>query len=148
MSSSQGGEEVPPLSSVDPNVYVLSEAIRSSMESSMEILATTIQKNPLIMENTIREGFASGHSLAEEPRNKRARASIEVAHGDSSGSSHKKPRTMTTDAHPTHVVVASPSRSARDGREDDDHASLLDPTDSFSDPEPPPPPPPPPFYPR
>ena len=90
MSSSQGGEEVPPLSSVDPNVYVLSEAIRSSMESLMEILATTMQKTALIMANTILEGFAPGHSLAEEPRNKRACASIEVAHGDSSGSTRKK----------------------------------------------------------
>ena len=65
MSSSQGGEEVPPLSSVDPNIYVLSEAIRSSMESSMEILMTTMQKNALIMANTIRDGFAPGNSLAE-----------------------------------------------------------------------------------
>ena len=90
MSSSQGGKEVPPLSSVDPNIYILSEAIRSSMESSMEILATTMQKNTLIMANTIQEGFVSGNSLAEEPRKKQARTSIEVAHGDSLGSSRKK----------------------------------------------------------
>ena len=146
MSSSQGGEEVPP--SVDPNIYILSEAIRSSMGSSMEILATTMQNNALIMANTIREGFASGNSLAEEPSKKQARTSIEVAHGDSSGSSRKKPRPTTMEARPTKVVVASPSRSEREGGEDDDNVSLLDPTDSFSDPELPPPPPPPLFYPR
>ena len=139
MSSSQGGEEVPPLSSVDLNIYILSEAIRSSMESSMEILAMTMQKNALIMANTIQEGFASGNSLAEEPSKKRARTSIEVAHGDSSGSSLKRPLTTTTEARPTQVVVALPSRSEREGGEDDDNVSLLDPTDSFSDPEFPPP---------
>ena len=50
-------------SSVDPNIYVLSEAIRSSMENSMELLSATMQKNALVMANTIREGFAARPSI-------------------------------------------------------------------------------------
>ena len=85
------------------------------MESSMEILATTMQKNALIMANTIQEGFASGNSLVEEPSKKRAHTSIEVAHGDSLGSSRKKPRTTTTEARPN-PSGGGFSKSIREGR--------------------------------
>ena len=58
--------------SVDPNIYVLSEAIRASMENSMEILSATLQKNVWVMADTIWEGFA-------------ARTPSQVARDDSSG---------------------------------------------------------------
>ena len=56
-------------SSVDPNIYVLSEAIRSSMENSMELMSATMQKNACLdcfsllastnlqMDQMRREGF-------------------------------------------------------------------------------------------
>ena len=51
-------------SSVDPNIYVLtSEAIRSSMENSMELLSATMQRNALVMANTI--FFPYGFSFLE-----------------------------------------------------------------------------------
>ena len=40
--------------SVDPNMYVLSEAIRSSMGNWMALLSATMQQNALVMANTIR----------------------------------------------------------------------------------------------
>ena len=54
-------------SSVDPNIYVLSEAIRSSIENSMELLSATMQKNALVMANTIPEGFAARPSVGRNP---------------------------------------------------------------------------------
>ena len=122
--------------SVDPNVYILSEAIRASMENSMEILSATLQKNALVMADTIREGFAAHPSIKGSPdtnfSKKRASTSSQVAHDDSSGSLHKKCRNMTREACTAQVVVASPSQSDREGADDD--VSLLDHTDSFSDP--------------
>ena len=121
--------------SVDPNMYVLSEAIRSSMENFMALLSATMQKNALVMANTIREGFAACPSLEGDLRTftkKRTRTSSQVARDDSSGSSHKKSRTMVREARTAQVVVASPRQSEG---EDDEEVSLLDPTNSFSDPE-------------
>ena len=75
-------------SSVDPNIYVLLEAIYSSMENSMKLMSATRQKNALVMANTIREGFAARPSI-EGTRNtlskKRACTSLQVALDDSSG---------------------------------------------------------------
>ena len=42
---------------------------------------------------------------------------------------------MAWEACTAQVVVASPSQSDREGADDDDDVSLLDHTDSFSDPE-------------
>ena len=64
---------------------------------------------------------------------KRAHTSSQVACDDSSGSLHKKCRNMAREACTAQVVVASPSQSDREGADDD--VSLLDHTDSFSDPE-------------
>ena len=50
-------------SSVDPHIYVLSKAICSSMENSTELLSATMQRNVLVMVNTIREGFAARPSI-------------------------------------------------------------------------------------
>ena len=127
---------MPRPSSIDPNIYVLSEAIRSSMENSMELLSATMQKNALVMANTIREGFAARPSI-EGTRDtlykKRARTSSQVALDDFSGSSHKRSRNMAREACTAQVVVASPSHSEGDGTAD--VFNLLDPSDSFSDPE-------------
>ena len=123
------------LPSVEPNMYVLSEAIRSSMEKSIALLSATMQQNALVMANTIREGFAARPSLEGDPHTltkKRARTSSQVARADSSGSSHKKSRTMGREARTAQVVVASPRHSEW---VEDKEVSLLDPTDSFSDPE-------------
>ena len=124
-----------PRPSVDPNMYVLSEPICSSMENSMALLSATMQQNALVMANTIREGFAARPSLEGDPHTltkKQARTSSQVARNDSSGSLHKKSRTMVREARTAQVVVASPRQS--EGGEDEE-VSLLDPTDSFSDPE-------------
>ena len=43
--------------SVDPNIYVLSEASRASMENSMEILSATLQKNVLVMATLYGKGL-------------------------------------------------------------------------------------------
>ena len=120
--------------SVDPNMYVLSEAIRSSMENSMAFLSATMQQNALVMANTIREGFAARPSLEGDPHTltkKRARTSSQVARDDSSGSSHKKSWSMVREARTAQVVLASPRQSEG---EEDEEVSLLDPTDAFSDP--------------
>ena len=87
------------------------------------------------MANTIREGFAARPSLEGDPHTlnkKQARTSSQVARNDSSGSSHKKSRTMAREARTTQVVVAS---SRQPEGEEDEEVSLLDPTDLFSDPE-------------
>ena len=91
----EGSAGIPRASpSVDPKIYVLSEAIRASMENSMEILSATLQKNTLVMADTMREGFASRPSTEGSPNTnfskERARASSQVARDDSSGSLHKK----------------------------------------------------------
>ena len=116
--------------SVDPNIYVLSEAIRSSMENSMELLSATMQKNVLVMANTIKEGFAT-HPSIEGTRNtlskKRARTSSQVAADDYSGSSHKRSRNMGKEACTAQVVMASPSHYEGDGAAD--VVSRLDPSD-------------------
>ena len=61
----------------------------------MELLSATMQRNALVMANTIQEGFAARPSI-EGSRNtlskKRARTSSQVAREDSSGSSHKHSR--------------------------------------------------------
>ena len=123
-------------SSVDPNIYVLSEAVRSSMENSMELLSATMQRNALVMTNTIWEGFAA-HPSIEGSRNtlskKQACTSSQVARDDSLGSSHKRSQNMAREACTAQVVVASPSHS--EGDRAPDVVSLLDPSDSFSDPE-------------
>ena len=106
------------------------------MESSIKLLSSTMQKNPLVMANTIREGFAARPSIEGDPislSNKRARTSSQVARDDSSGSSHKRPRNMARETCTAQVVVASPSHSEGEAAEDD--VSLLDPADSFSDPK-------------
>ena len=122
-------------SKVNPNIYVLSEAIRSSMENSMELLSATMQRNPLVMANAIREGFAapSLEGSRDTFSKKRARTSSQVAHDDSSGSSHKRSRNMARETCTAQVVAASPSHSEGDGAAE--VVSLLDPSDSFSDPE-------------
>ena len=121
--------------SVDPNIYVLLEAIRFSMENSMELLSATVQRNVLVMANTIWEGFEARPSI-EGSRNtiskNRAHTSLQVARDDSSGSSHKCSLNMAREACTAQVVVASPSHSEGDGAA---VVSLLDSPDSFSDPE-------------
>ena len=105
------------------------------MENSMALLSATMQQNALVMANTMHEGFAARPSLEGNPHTltkKRARTSSQVARDDSSGSSHKKSRTMVREARTAQVVVASPHQSKR---EEEDEVSLLDPADSFSDPE-------------
>ena len=132
----EGSSSMSRPSSVDPNIYVLSEAIRSSMENSMELLSATMQRNALVMANTIREGFAARPSI-EGSRHilskKRACTSSQVVRDDSSGSSHKHSRNMEREACTAQVVVDLPSHSEGDGAAD--VVSLLDPSDSFSDPE-------------
>ena len=59
----EGSSSMSQPSSVDPNIYVLSEAIHFSMENSMELLSATMQKNALVMANTIREVFAARPSI-------------------------------------------------------------------------------------
>ena len=123
-------------SSIDPNIYVLSEDICASMENSMELLSATMQRNELVMANTIREGFAARPSIEGSCytlSKKRAPTSSQVARDDSLGSSHKRSRNMAREACTAQVVVASPSHSELDGAAD--VVSLLDPSDSFSDPE-------------
>ena len=123
-------------SSVDPNIYVLSEAIRSSMENSMELEPATMKRKALVMANIIREGFAAGPSIEgsrDTLSKKRAHTSSHVARDDSSESSHKRSWNMAREACTAQVVVASPSHSEGDGAAD--VVSLLDPSDSFSDPE-------------
>ena len=132
----EGSSSMSRPSSVDPNIYVLSEAIRSSMENSMELLSATMQRNALVMANTIREGFAARPSIEGSHNTlskKRACTSLQVACDDSSGSSHKCSRNMAREACTAQVVVASPSHS--EGDRGADVVSLLDPSDSFSDPE-------------
>ena len=132
----EGSSSMSRPSSVDPNICVLSEAIRSSMENSMELLSATMQRNALVMANTIREGFAARPSI-EGSRNtlskKRARTSLQVACNDSSESSHKRSRNMVREACIAQVVVASPSHSEGDGAAG--VVSLLGPSDSFLNPE-------------
>ena len=132
----EGSSSMSRPSSVDPNIYVLSEAIRSSMDNLMELMSATMQRNALVMANTIREGFAACPSI-EGSRNtlskKRARNSSQVTRDDSSGSSHKHSRNMAREACIAQVVMASPSHSEGDGAAD--VVSLLDPSDSFSVPE-------------
>ena len=133
----EGSAGIPRASpSVDQNIYVLSEAIHASMENSMEILSATLQKNVLVMADTIREGFAARPSIEGSPNTnlakKRARTSSQVARNDSSGSLHKN-KNMVREACTAQVVVASPSQSDREGADDD--VSILDHADSFSDPE-------------
>ena len=130
----EGSSSMSRPSSVDPNAYVLSEAIRSSMENSMELLSATMQRNALVMASTIREGFAARPSIEgsrDTLSKKRARTSSQVARDDSSGSSHKRSRNMAREACTAQVVVASPSHSEGDGAAD--VVSLLDASDSFSD---------------
>ena len=98
----EGSSSMSRPSLVDPNIYVLSEAICSSMENSMGLLSATMQRNALVMANTIREGFAA-HPSIEGCRNtlskKRAHTSSQVARNDSSGgSSHKRSRNMAREA--------------------------------------------------
>ena len=81
---SEGSAGIPRASpSVDPNIYILSEAIRASMENLMEILSATLQKNALV----IREGFAARPSIEVSPNinlsKKRACTSSQVARDDS-----------------------------------------------------------------
>ena len=77
----------------------------------MELLSATMQRNALVMANTIREGFAA-HPSIEGSRNtlstKRAHTSSRVARDDSSGSSHKRSRNMVREACTAQVVVALP----------------------------------------
>ena len=123
-------------SSVDPNIYVLAEAIRSSMENSMESLSATMQRNALVMANTIWEGFVAHPSIegsCDTLSKKQARTSSQVAHDNSSESSHKRSQNMEREACTAQVVVASPSHSKGNGAAD--VVSLLDPSDSFSDQE-------------
>ena len=130
----EGSSSMSRPSSVDPNIYVLSEAIRSTMENSMELLSATMQRNVLVMTNTIQEVFAA-HPSIEGSRNtlskKRASTSSQVARDDSSGSSHTRSRNVAREACTAQVVVASPSHSEGAGAAD--VVSLLDPSDSFSD---------------
>ena len=94
-------------SSVAPDIYILSKAIRSSLESSMELLSTTMHKNALVMANTIQEGFATRPSIEGDPNTLskiRACTSLQVACDDSSGSSHKMPRNMEREACTAQVV--------------------------------------------
>ena len=95
----------------------------------MEILSATLQKNALVMADTIWEGSVARPSIEGIPNlsKKRACTSSQVACDDSSGSLHKKCWNMARE------VMASPSQSDREGGDDD--VSLLDHTDSFSDPE-------------
>ena len=106
----------------------------------MAMLAETLQQNNLPMANTIREGFVNRTSISEDPHTapaKRARTCPQVVLDDTLGSSHKKPWFMARGARTAHVAVASPSQSERQGGEDegDEDISLLDPTESFSDPD-------------
>ena len=126
----EGSSSMSRPSSVDPNIDVISEAIRSSIENSMELLSATMQRNALVMAKTIREGFEGSRNTLSK---KRAHTSSQVACDDYSGSSHKRSRNMAREAHTAQVVVASPSHSEGDGAAD--VVSLLDPSDSFSDPE-------------
>ena len=82
------------------------------------------------MADTIWEGFLARPSNLSK---KRASTLSQVDRDDSSGSLHKKCRNMVREACTAQVVVASPSQSDREGADDD--VSLLDHTDSFSDPE-------------
>ena len=59
----EGSSSMSRPSSVVPNIYVPSEAIRSSMENSMELLSAIMKKNALVMAATIREGFAARPSI-------------------------------------------------------------------------------------
>ena len=119
--------------SVDLNIYVLLEAIRASMENSF----CNIAEKCVGMANTIWGGFMARPSIEGSPNTnlskKRERTSSQVARDDSSGSLHKKCRNMAREACTAQMVVASPSQSNREGADDD--VSLLDHTDSFSDPE-------------
>ena len=103
----------------------------------MELLSVTLQKNALGMADNIREWFAAPPSIEGSPNTnlskKRACTSSQVACDDSSGSLHKKCRNMAREDCTAQVVVDSPSQSDREGEDDD--VSLLDHTDSFSDPE-------------
>ena len=122
-------------SSVDPNIDVLSEAIRSSMENSMELMSATMQKNALVMANTIREGFAAHPSVEGTPNTpfkKQTCTSSQVARDDSSGCLHNRSWNMAREACTVQVVVASPSHS--EGDRAPDEVSLLATSDS-SDPE-------------
>ena len=113
---SEGSAGIPRGStSVDPNIYVLSEAIRAYMETSIELLSAALQKNVLVMANTIQEGFAARPSIEGFPY---------LIAGDSSGSLRKKCQSMVREACTAQVVVASPSQSDREGADDD--VSLLD----------------------
>ena len=102
----------------------------------MELLSASMQKNVWVMANTILQGFAARPSI-EGTRDilskKRARTSSQVVCDDSSGSSHKRSQNMAREACTAQVVVALPSHSEGDGAAD--VISLLDPSDSFSDPE-------------
>ena len=76
----EGSAGIPRASpSVDPNIYVLLVAIRTSMETSMELLSATFQKNVLVMAGTEGEGFAACPSIEGSPNTnlskKRARTS-------------------------------------------------------------------------
>ena len=94
-------------SSVDPNIYVLSEAIHSSMENLMELLSSTMQKNVLVMASTIREGFAVRPSIegsCNTLSKKWACTSSQVASNDSSRSWHKQ-----SQEHEEGIVSATPN---------------------------------------
>ena len=102
----------------------------------MELLSATMQRNALVIANTIREGFAARPSIQASRDTlsiKRACTSSQVARDDSSGSSHKCSCIMAREACTAQVVVASPSHSEGDGVVD--VVSFLDPSDSFSNPE-------------
>ena len=120
----EGSAGIPRASpSVDPNIYILSGAIRASMENSMEILSATLQKNALVMADNIREGFVARPSIEGSQNTnlykKRACTSSQVARDDSSGSLHKKCWNMAREACTAQVVVTSPSQSDREGVDDD-----------------------------
>ena len=79
----EGSSRMSRPSSVDPNIYILYEAICSSMETSIELLSATMQKNKLAASPSI-EGNAT--SLSK----KQARTSSQVARNDSLGIHHTK----------------------------------------------------------
>ena len=80
----EGSSSMSRPSLIDPNIYVLSEAIRSSMENSMVLLSATMQENALVMGNTIWEGFAAHPSIEGTPNTrskKRAQKILEHTTG-------------------------------------------------------------------
>ena len=108
-AGTEGSSSMSRPSSVDPNINVLSETIRSSMENSMELLSATKQRDALVMASTIRDGFVARPFIegsCNTLSKKWAGTSSQVALNDSSGSSHIRSQNMAREDCTAQVVVA------------------------------------------